>query len=495
MKKPGLLSAICLSLLPVLAFSAAEELNSGRGVKEASPPSPAIARAIQSVAQISLAQPADNYKDFKGTGFLIGDGFLATNFHVISESKDLGFRIQTNSGVILPFLRIRHLSAIDDLAVLEVENPGLPHLEFAPPLKIDKEVHVLGFLESGLFRKIRAKTLSGNRSQKLFLSFLAPGGARIQKRSGNRLEYLLLSPPEDMRGFSGGPIVNNQGELAGVFSDYSRDIGSGASASRLRALLLETALPRDKSKKDLIIEEKARLLELAALGHAKAQQRLGLALFQGLGTERDLTHPLAFRWFRKAAEQGLPASQYNLGMMLLERGYPGEAFSWFLSAANQDYVRAQYQTGLMLSDGLGVEKNPEEALKQLEAAAERGLPLAQFKTAGKYFKGQGAPPSQEKAFKWFLSAAQLGHIEAQGNAGVMYLQGWGTEKNLKEAYYWFRKAADQGDANSQHNIGVMYLHGIYLEKNEDEGRYWLLKAAEQGFDAARQALEEIDSGK
>lgn len=53
----------------------------------------------------------------------------------------------------------------------------------------------------------------------------------------------------------------------------------------------------------------------------------------------------ALAWYRKAAEQGNPDAQYNVGMMYLRgEGVAGnrqEAIKWIGKAAEQGYKRAQ----------------------------------------------------------------------------------------------------------------------------------------------------------
>lgn len=66
-------------------------------------------------------------------------------------------------------------------------------------------------------------------------------------------------------------------------------------------------------------------LRQARAGDAAAQYRLGDMCERGhscYGVEADASQ--AERWYRKAAEQGLPQAQFQLGLMLA----PGEAKYW-----------------------------------------------------------------------------------------------------------------------------------------------------------------------
>ena len=81
-----------------------------------------------------------------------------------------------------------------------------------------------------------------------------------------------------------------------------------------------------------------QLMDEADAGNVVSQYNLGVCYANGNGVEVDLVE--AVRWFRKAAEQGLPAAQHNLG--------------------------------ICLSRGVGVEKNVAEGAMWLNSAAQQG---------------------------------------------------------------------------------------------------------------------------
>ena len=57
-----------------------------------------------------------------------------------------------------------------------------------------------------------------------------------------------------------------------------------------------------------------QLMDEADAGNVISQYNLGLCYAEGTGVEVDLAE--AVRWFRKAAEQGMPQAQFNLGLCL-----------------------------------------------------------------------------------------------------------------------------------------------------------------------------------
>jgi TPR repeat protein len=86
----------------------------------------------------------------------------------------------------------------------------------------------------------------------------------------------------------------------------------------------------------------------AELGHAGAQNSLGLMLGAGQGTSKDPEQ--ARSWFMRAANQGLASAQFNLAARchranmrgLTEDASEGriQALMWFQLAANQGYPKA-----------------------------------------------------------------------------------------------------------------------------------------------------------
>jgi hypothetical protein len=81
----------------------------------------------------------------------------------------------------------------------------------------------------------------------------------------------------------------------------------------------------------------------------------------------------AFRWYRKAADQGVAGAQYNLGVMYhhgqgVTQDY-AEAARWYRKAADQGHAAAQFVLGLMYDNGQGVTQDYAEAHMWLNLAA------------------------------------------------------------------------------------------------------------------------------
>jgi TPR repeat protein len=119
---------------------------------------------------------------------------------------------------------------------------------------------------------------------------------------------------------------------------------------------------------------------------------------------------LSAKWCEKAAEAGLPAAQYYMGMRLfagqgIERNYEKAAL-WLRKAADAGLPDAQNNLGLMYSQGLGVPQSDTEAIRLYEQSAQLGLAAAQMNLARKLIAGKGTPVNLAKAYYWLSLIAE-----------------------------------------------------------------------------------------
>ena len=97
--------------------------------------------------------------------------------------------------------------------------------------------------------------------------------------------------------------------------------------------------------------------------------------------------------YRKAADQGNPQAQFNLGVIYENgRGVPqdyAEAVRWYRKAAEQGFADAQENLGYMYSKGQGVPQDYAEAVHWYRKAAEQGDAVAQTSLAFMFGMGEG----------------------------------------------------------------------------------------------------------
>jgi V8-like Glu-specific endopeptidase len=117
------------------------------------------------------------------------------------------------------------------------------------------------------------------------------------------------------------------------------------------------------------------LSPLAAKGDARAQFDIGFMHAFGWGFPRNPAD--AIDWYRKAAEQGLPAAQHFLGLAYVNgegvRPDDADAARWFGRAAAQGFAQAQYMLGLMMLDGRGVQQDPVQGYARIVLAGQGGV--------------------------------------------------------------------------------------------------------------------------
>ena len=192
-----------------------------------------------------------------------------------------------------------------------------------------------------------------------------------------------------------------------------------------------------------------------------------------------------------ATADGYTGDTYCRGCaQLISKGSRIEASSW-QKAAEQGDPEAQYQLGRMYRDGTDVPQDYEKAAEWFRKAAEQGNADAQNDLGVLYELGNGVPQSYTEAANWYRKAAEQGNMYAQCNLGISYKDGNGVTQDYAEAAAWFRKAAEQGHADAQNWLGVLYENGDGVPQSYTEALNWYRKAAEQGNEDARKKLDRL----
>jgi TPR repeat protein len=165
---------------------------------------------------------------------------------------------------------------------------------------------------------------------------------------------------------------------------------------------------------------------------------------------------------------------------------------WYRKAAEQGQPRAQFNLGISFANGLGVAQDYDEAFKWYRKAAEQGYPEAQFNLGISYARGQGVPPDYAEAVKWCVKAAEQGFPSAQYTIGSWYEKGkLGFSQDCVKAAKWYRNAAEQGDLDTQYALGALYYTGDNSIKDYTAAFKWLSLAAAQGSKDSARMLEEL----
>jgi len=163
----------------------------------------------------------------------------------------------------------------------------------------------------------------------------------------------------------------------------------------------------------------------------------------------------AVAWYRRAAEQGDPYAQCNLGDVYAQGlGVLKDdivAVAWYRQSAEQGDFGALYKLGKMYTLGRGVTRDFKVAAAWFCKADEHDTEHNPTTLRISYEEGLGVP--LDEIIAAYRRAGEQGNLFWQMELAYMYENGWSVPKDIAEALAWFRKAAAQGDE--------MALEGIY----------------------------------
>ncbi|MEO9569625.1 MAG: serine protease [Polaribacter sp.] len=138
------------------------------------------------------------------TGFVIHeDGIVVTNHHVVRPKEDVkhyGIFAIDHEGNVYNVTEVLSASKADDLAILKIETNGekLPALPLAQTELVGEDVYMMGHP----FRN----------------TFLMTKGIISRKYGNSNKSSRISITAEFGQGASGGPVVNDSGEVVGVVS-------------------------------------------------------------------------------------------------------------------------------------------------------------------------------------------------------------------------------------------------------------------------------------
>src|SRR5262245_34776476 len=178
-----------------------------------------LADSVRPSVVVITTPGRDDKRSGLGTGFVVGEGLIATNHHVIGEGRAIV--VETADGKKHPAVAVHAHDRNLDLAVVRVDVKGLPILPLADSSKLkDGQALVAVGNPHGLKHSVVSGVLSGKRD--------------IEGRS-----MLQLAMPVE-RGNSGGPVVDREGRVVGVITSKSavtENLGFAVAVNALKGLL------------------------------------------------------------------------------------------------------------------------------------------------------------------------------------------------------------------------------------------------------------------
>ena len=257
-----------------------------------------------------------------------------------------------------------------------------------------------------------------------------------------------------------------------VYSDYT-----------IIKYLLDEGVPPDFDPE--VIRAKAKS------GDATAQYHLALVYETAVGLPQNL--PSSSLWFQEAAKKGVAGAQFKMGVYY-HSGGPGiepdhrKAFEITLTAAKQGNLSAKFNLGMFYQNGVGVAKNPDEAIKWIREAAEGGFDEAQNHLGFCYGTGLNVVQDKQAAIKWYSLSAKQGHAKALSNLAAQHMNGEGVEKDFGIARRYLIEAARKGELSAYINLGRIYQDGLGTLKNPAEAAKLYHRAAKSGHSVGQRDL-------
>lgn len=202
----------------------------------------------------------------------------------------------------------------------------------------------------------------------------------------------------------------------------------------------------------------------------------------GIQYARCKMEPLAFKWFKCAADARDPVAMYNISYCY-KRGLGIEKdfllhIEWLERAADSGQPVAQNDLGMYHASGKLVAKDSRRALELLKLSAEQGEPTAMYNLA--YFHEMGINCDQDMATakKWYIIAAEKGDAQACYRVAKMYSKGHYLPADLDRAVHFYTVAAKKRHASACHELALHLLANTASANNAQAGMDLMRTAAQ-----------------
>ena len=181
-------------------------------IEEVGPPDPSLASSpvvgdvAASVLKVRGRAPSCQ-RALEGTGFVVGEGVVITNAHVVAGTDDVGVEVVDSRGRTeeLPGEVVLYDPSVD-IAVIRVPELEAPALQFRPqPAAVGEDVVILGYPLDGPFA-----ATAGKVRQMITLQ----GPDIYDDGEVSREVYTVRAVVRS--GNSGGPMIDRGGQVVGV---------------------------------------------------------------------------------------------------------------------------------------------------------------------------------------------------------------------------------------------------------------------------------------
>ena len=220
----------------------------------------------------------------------------------------------------------------------------------------------------------------------------------------------------------------------------------------------------------------------ASAGHLREELELARDYYTGHGVARDF--PQAVYWYRKAADQGDPGAQVDLGYLCLKgiglQPDAAQAARWFERAASSGSAAGKLDLAVLYLRGNGVPQDSRMAFSLLSELAKHEDPRGEAYLGFLYMLGVGVDKDPRVAERWFEKGAKHHSPEGQYAMGTLFSLTEGHTHDLQRAAVYLRESAQTGYVPSEHSLGLLLVNHPELPQRPGEAQSLLETAANGG---------------
>ena len=310
---------------------------------------------------------------YYGTAFAIGRKYFLAAFHtwngLLKEGRTLGgiHLAQDGNDRTLTVSRLLAVSATYDLALFEINGSVEDYLGLAKGFDPGRgeRLYALGYRDGSLFKAVPKSRGGGYYQDDWVLGFAANH--------------------DDLRGMSGGPLLNARGKMVGLQATTDANMLYGVRSRHLHGLLtyrVGILCPRPREPESCLRAGKRNAGNNARAGNAVARYQLGRGDSYVNETTRERATSLG--WLNASARSGFPFAMRALANLKVhgQRGVKkdlGSAASLYERAAERGEPAATYTLIQMYYYGMGRARDVKKALEMARKGVARDYaPIVKF---------------------------------------------------------------------------------------------------------------------
>lgn len=149
---------------------------------------------------------------------------------------------------------------------------------------------------------------------------------------------------------------------------------------------------------------------------------------------------------------------------------------FLLSISSLSFAQSTEERDQQLKD-LIQQVESKNALPMIEKSAELGNPKAQYDFGFILYEGIGTQKNEQEAIEWFKKSSDNGFNNGHYALMMIYGNGQGVEQNLDKAFEYALKCANNDDPTCMWNVVACYVTGNGVEADISKFKTWMIRLA------------------